>query len=549
MLARTLTLLCLLCFALPLQAAPHLAYIYPPGGQRGATVKMEVHGSDLAGIAGFYAAGSGLTAQIEPGKDAASRVIEIAIAKDAPLGIQQVRVYDANGLSNPKYFCVGELPEMMEKEPNDTQQEAPKVTLPITINGRIQDYADVDGATFHAGAGETVVCEVQGLRVLGQVDDSWLKGYMEIRDAAGNTLAQSEGTSDDYYRWDPLIAFTPPKEGDYTVFFRDLNWRGAAMAVYRLTIGVRPHAIGIFPLGGRRGAKMTVHFSGPNLQNAVQQVEVPSAGPAEPDEMEVAWSGPGGTTNARPFQISDLPDVMQQGPNQTRETAQSVPFPCVVNGRLEKDGACDFYRFHLAKKQSVALDLWSRRLGTPLDSELVLTNAKGDVIRTDDDSRGRDSRIEAELEPGDYVIRVRDVDDRGGPAFPYRLALAETQPRLRVRALPDAPKVARGGALKLDIHVDREDGMNGDVTVTLENPPAGVTATSVTIPKDKQDGQITLTAASTAQPGPVRLQIVGAGKTGQYTLRAIARTEETYNIQGTAFQRELIGPILLITAQ
>src|SRR5579863_6838644 len=141
---RLCLLFCLLSFVAPLQAAPHLSYLYPPGGQRGATVKIEVHGSVLAGLTGFYTTGTGLTAKIEPGnekekaKDKETRTVEITVAKDAPLGIQQVRVYDANGLSNPRYFCVGALPEMLEKEPNNTQKDAPKVTLPITINGRIQ---------------------------------------------------------------------------------------------------------------------------------------------------------------------------------------------------------------------------------------------------------------------------------------------------------------------------------------------------------------------------------------------------------------------------
>jgi hypothetical protein len=186
-------------------------------------------------------------------------------------------------------------------------------------------------------------------------------------------------------------------------------------------------------------------------------------------------------------------------------------------------------------------------VGTPLDSELVLYNANGDVINTDDDSRGHDSRIEAELGPGDYTLRVRDVDDRGGPAFPYRLILAETQPRLRVRALPDTPRLARGGTIKLDIHIDREDGFDGEVTVTAEQLPPGITATTVTLAKDKQDGQITLTASATAPLGPARLTLIGSGKSGQKMLRVVARTEETYNIQGTAFQRELLGPILFLT--
>ena len=107
------------------------------------------------------------------------------------------------------------------------------------------------------------------------------------------------GTSDDYYRWDPLIAFQPPKEGDYTVFYHDLNFRGDQNAVYRLTLGVVPHAIGIFPLGGQRGKTVNVQFTGPNLKEATQQVSVP---PDSPDRLDVAYLSAIGATNARPFQ-------------------------------------------------------------------------------------------------------------------------------------------------------------------------------------------------------------------------------------------------------
>ena len=45
----------------------------------------------------------------------------------------------------------------------------------------------------------------------------------------------------------------------------------------------------------------------------------------------------------------------------------------------------------------------------------------------------------------------------------------------------------------------------------------------------------------------VHVHVIGTGKAGPRALKVVARTEETYNIQGTAYQRELIGPILLIT--
>lgn len=541
--AATIGFSFLLLLSTPALAAPHISYIYPAGGQRGTTVKVAVNGSELGGLTGFFSTGTGLSGKIIAGKDAGNREIEIAIAKDAPLGIQQIRLCDPSGLSNARYFAVGQYPETAEKEPNDTLAEALKVSPPVTINGRIEKYTDIDAATFHAKATETIVCEIHALRILGEVGDSWLKGYMEVQDSEGRTLASSEGTSDDYYRWDPLIAFTPPKEGDYTVFYRDLNWRGAPMAVYRLTIGAIPHAVAIFPLGGGRGTQQVVRFTGPNLKDAEEKLSVPTA---REDEIELAFTTPAGTTNARPFQLSDLPDAMQSGPNHTRESAQSVAFPCVVNGRLQDAGARDYYKFKLDKPQHVVLEVYSRRLGTPLDSELVLYGADGKILQTNDDARERDSRIERDLAPGEYTVMVHDMDDRGGPAFPYRLFIAPPQPRLRVLAAPDAPKLARGGKVTLKVHVDREDGVAGDVLVTVSDLPNGVTATPLTISKDKQDGELTLTATADAALGPARLKVMGAGKAGDRAVEALARTEETYNIQGTAYQRALLGPILFV---
>ncbi len=547
---RTSLVALLLFAAAPVLAAPpRLNFVYPAGAQRGTSVTATFSGGDLKDVFGFYTSGTGVTAKIEPGGDANNRTVTLTVAPDAPLGLQQVRVYDGAGLSNPRYFRVGQWPEASEKEPNDALTNAAKMTLPVTANGQIQQGTDRDGWTFHAKAGETVVCEIEGLRVLGQVGDSWLKGYLEIQDKNGNMLAESQGTPDDYYRWDPLIAFSPPAEGDYTVFFRDLNWRGDNKAVYRLTVGVVPHALGVFPLGGRWGESVDVQFAGPNLPaSATRKVSLPAEGAV--NSFDVDFTNPAGTTNARPFHLSDLPDVRQTvtAPgNQTRETAQPVAVPCVVNGRLAKQGTRDFYKFTVEKPQKLILEVFSRRVGTPMDPEILLYDAKNNLIQADDDARGRDCRIERDMVPGEYTLALRDVDDRGGDAFSYRLVLAPPAPRFRLIALPDAPKLARGQNLPLTVKIEREDGFDSEVAVTVEGLPAGVSASALTIAKDKSEGQITFTATNDAALGIARLSVVGAGKTGEKSLRAVARTQETYNIQGTAFQRDLIGPLLLIT--
>ena len=532
-----------LILAAAAEAAPRVNYIFPPGGQRGSTVKLTVSGSELGAVTGLFTTGGGLTGKVEPGTDAATRTVEIAIAKDAPLGIQQIRFHGPDGLSNTRYFDVGQWPE----EAQTPGSGAPlKVTPPITVNSRIAGASTRNGVAFNAKAGETLVCEIQGLRILGQINDSWLKGYLEIVDNLGNVLVSSDGTADDYYRWDPVVTFTAPRDGEYTVWFRDLVWRGAPTAVYRLTVAAMPHAYGILPLGGRRGTTANVQFHGPNLKDATSPISIP----ADADEfLSVGYTSPLGATNRRPFQVSDLPEVMQSAGNSNRKAAQDVAFPCVVNGRIEMNGLRDFYRFRLDKPQHVALEVWSRRLGTPMDPDLSLYDANGKSVGNDDDSRGRDCRMERDLAAGTYTVRVRDIDDRGGIAFPYRLFIAPQQPRFHMVATPDAPAIPTGGSAVLTVKVERTDGFDGDVTVTVAGLPAGVTASVLVIPKGQQEGKITITAAAGATLGPFRTFVNGVGKVGEIELHTVARTSETYNIQGTAYQRDLLGPILLITAK
>jgi hypothetical protein len=419
-------------------AAPYGSNIFPAGGKRGTTVKLTVSGSELGTTTGVCATGGGLTAAVQPGGDAATRTVDIVLARDAPLGIQQIGFYGSGGLSNVRFFDVGQWREQAQ-----TGVTPIVVAPPVTVNGCIASSSSRNGVTFAARAGETLVCEIQGLRVLGQINDSWLKGYLEIVDSAGKVLVSSDGTADDYYRWDPVVAFTPAKDGEYTAWFRDLNWRGAPMAAYRLTVAAMPHAFGIFPLGGKSGT----------------------------------------------------------------------------------------------------------RLGTPMDPDLSLYDATGKILGSDDDSRGRDSRMERDLPAGEFTVRVRDIDDRGGIAFPYRLFIAPSQPRLHLVVTPDDATVPRGGSAMLTVRVERTDGFDGDVIVTVTGVPAGVTASALIVPKGQQEGKLTLTAAADAAMGPARLTVAGTGKAGKQSIYAVASASETYNIQGTAYQRDLVGPILLTGAK
>jgi hypothetical protein len=83
--------------------------------------------------------------------------------------------------------------------------------------------------------------------------------------------------------------------------------------------------------------------------------------------------------------------------------------------------------------------------------------------------------------------------------------------------------------------------------VTLENPSPGLSAVPLTIAKGKGEGQLMITVAADAPLGPVTLRLVGTAKVGERELRAVSHASETYNIQGTAFQRDLPLLVGLIT--
>jgi hypothetical protein len=564
--------LTLCCIPVSAEAAPSLAWVFPAGGQRGTTVTMTVAGDNLADVSGLFATGTGLKAQVLPASEALPppldeakpgakpkapdakkfRELRVAIAPDAPLGRQEIRVFDRSGVSNARYFQVGDQPEIVEREPNDDSTGQP-VEIPVVVNGRIQQDTDVDIYSFHGKKGQRIVGEIYGERVLGTIgEDSWLKGYLELRDNAGHVLAANEG----YYHWDPLIEYTLPADGDYSFLSRELTYRGSPSAVYRLAIGALPRATALFPSGGRRGSTAGIAFVGDNLgPQPALQVKIPADAPlgALDERLQTA----AGWTNALPFEVGDLPEVRELEPNDDWQHAMPVTPPVTINGRLDRPGDVDNYRFKLAKGQRLVLEVLADRSGSPMDSFLRLLDSDGQAIQENDDGirerdgdvRSRDSRIERTFDSGGgFIAQVRDLDQRGGDSFVYRLTLAPPRPDFALTATPDSPAIGAGGTAVLDLSLNRSDGFDGDVAVQVADLPPGFTATSAVIRKGQEKGRLTVTAAESLPVQALRLHVAGGATIDGQRERRLAAATATYNIQGTAFTRELIGPVAGIGA-
>jgi hypothetical protein len=489
--------------------APATTYIFPAGGQRGTTVNVRVGGLYLHEVCPFEMLGPGVEAsqKIEQTKtiwfegpviplpdsqqaedypqDMAGTV---KIAPGAVPGTRPWRVWTAQGAVPSRPFIVGTLAEVVEDEIDGEPIPIP-VTLPVTANGRIFPREDVDLWSFAAKAGQTITCSVLTAR-LGSPFDA----HLEIRDARGTRLAESVEAP--LPGSDALVRFTAPTDGTYTVNIHDAKFGGLQHYVYRLTITAGTWVDHVYPLGGRRGTTAKLELSGGNVP--VGPVEI--AIPADALSRFLTTAGaPDAASNLFSLAVDDLPEVLEQEPNDAAAPAQPLEIPAVLNGRIERPGDVDLWAFRAANEQTLEFDLLAARLGSPLDSVLVLLDAAGKELARADDIGGNqsDSFLRHTFkEEGTYTVRVEErLASRGGKAFAYRLRVTSpASPDFRLHLPADAVTVNRGGEAKLKLRVERLGAFAEPVNLEFAGLPDGVSVAKTAIPANAGDFEIVFKA-------------------------------------------------------
>jgi hypothetical protein len=177
-----------------------------------------------------------------------------------------------------------------------------------------------------------------------------------------------------------------------------------------------------------------------------------------------------GLSNVRLVAVDELPQLVENEKNNTRETAQPLPIPCAVSGRTDAEKA-DYYKITVKAGQRLSFDVLGRRLGGPIDPQLAIYTAKGSVsLVHDNDSPGcqSDPRITYTFkEAGDYLIEVKDVLNRGGPDYVYRLRIGDFP--LATTPLPLAAR--RGTKAKISFTGPQVEGV-APVEVAVPSDPA-----------------------------------------------------------------------------
>ncbi len=141
-------------------------------------------------------------------------------------------------IQNSLQLEIGSLPEIIEKETNDSPELAQAVMLPIVINGQIDEPGDNDVYSFAGQAGETIVAEITARRL-----DSPLDSTLTLFDAKGRQLAFNDDHEDKGFgllthQADSYLSYKLSAACKYFLKVADAQQKGGRNYTYRLRISL-----------------------------------------------------------------------------------------------------------------------------------------------------------------------------------------------------------------------------------------------------------------------------------------------------------------------
>jgi hypothetical protein len=520
---RAISALCVTVLAVVPAAAqtsyPMITHTTPVAVQRGRATEITVEGQmNFAGVTKMLVEGDGLTAEVvpppasgNPRAPARSAKLRLTVAADATLGVREFRLASRLGVSSPGQLLVVDDPVVSESGDNNTPEKANPVPVPCVVVGRIEAVEDVDWFRVKGKAGQTLTFEVHCARLQDKIHDlqKHADPLLTLCDADGRELA----ANDDALFADPLLTFTVPRDGEYLVQVRDAKYDGDPRWVYALGITDRPSVSHLFPMAGNPGQTVTVEPVGSAKRVAPRAA---LRAPMEPGLHAVQLEVGGVRTNPTAFVVSPLPQVTEQEPNDTPAKANRVPIPCGINGRIGARRDLDHFVFAAKKGQAIRFEVQARRYGTvlcsSLDSVLDVMTPAGAVLASNDDETGKDAGLVfTPPADGDYVLRVRDLNSKGGETAVYHVEADFARPDFSLRCDPCKAMIGPGSSTAWFVHAVRTGGFAGPIAVTVEGLPKGVTASPVTITPERTVGLVVLTAAPDAAIDATNVTVRGTG--------------------------------------
>jgi hypothetical protein len=476
---------------------PRLLTVMPMGGRAGTKVEVTITGDHTENVSELMFSTPKITAQPVAGTE---NKFTVTIAADTPVGVYDARVMSRLGVSSVRAFSVNMLPEVVRTKANNSVETA--MALPVgTICNATMTKRAVDFYSFQGVKGRRVAvdCAATGI-------DSRLTPVVILADAKGGDLKVN--------RTGGVIDFIPPADGIYLIKVSDLTYQGGERLFYRLALQ-----------------------------------EVPGAGPAprQPQTQTVsAMSWP-------PVGLAATAKANESEPNNKPVEAQKIALPCDIAGAFFPAADVDTFEFTAKKDETWWVEVASERLGLNTDPFVLVQQVKkvGDKETLTDvaelydiappmkvtsngysydgppyDAGSPDVNGKFEIkEDGTYRLQVRDLfgGTRSDANNVYRLLVRQATPDFSLvtwavhmtlrngdRASLSKPMALRAGESRaFEVVVQRRDGFDGEIEISMENLPPGVSATGLKIAKGKPFGHLILTASGDAKHGFSLANIIG----------------------------------------
>jgi hypothetical protein len=461
--------------------------------------------------------------------------VEVTIAPDAKPGPREIRVVTTRGVTNPMVFCVGQVPEVARKpmktasfqvlgkehlaqRKRPPEEEEMQITVPCTLNGQIAS-GEVNRYRFEARKGQRLVISVKARELIPYIADGvpgWFQPVLTLCDADGKELAYND---DFRFKPDPTLNFEVPADGEYVLSIIDALYRGRNDFVYRITIGEMPFVTSIFPLGARVGEPVKIEMNGWNLHNTSLAPPPKDAGPGT--HMIAAKNGKF-ASNIVPFALDTLPECLDEESNDDPSKAQKVTLPIIVNGRMDRPNDWDVFEVEGKAGETIVAEVHARRLDSPVDSFLKVTDSSGKVLAFNDDhhdagsglnTHHADSYLMVELpSDGKYCVHLGDTTQAGGKDYGYRLRISPPRPDFELRAVPPSISIRGRSGGAVSVYAVRKDGFDGAIKLSVKDLPEGFTSNPATLAAGKDMARLSVRTKLAGTDEPISLTVVGTAK-------------------------------------
>lgn len=459
------------------KATPPSITLFPAGAQRGTTSTITLSGKVEGDGIGMAIDCPGVLLTMLP-----KNQVQVTIAPDAPLGLHLVHVFNESGASDPRWFSIGDLPEIQEKEPNDALTAAmPIDKLPVCINGQLEKRGTADLFSIKLDAGQTLTAVVEGYALGSLVDP-----ILELRDEHNSIV----DTEHDGRNLDPVMSYKATKAGRYLLQLAgfahppaaDVNFVGGSGITYRLHLTASAAALRVFPAAVSRTSKTKLDVLGSSIGDKDTTLDFDGNRLVGPIALIK-------TTNAFlpiPVAVTDTTVQRETDSNHDFATAMPLAIPSCVGGRIAKPGEGDFYAFDAKKGSYTNVRLLAKALGLHLDAALAIIDKDGKELATNDDAAEGEDPLLSWKAPADgrYAVRITDLFGKGGDDAEYVLQLGPGEETFGA-AITSKPTLAieAGKTAEIKAKLKRVNGYAGELIARVSGLPASVSCADIEAPK------------------------------------------------------------------